>query len=229
VFPRLQIEATAQGQLSVQTARAFVNITVTRNANCPVFTNFNGQYATAIQDTTLVGSLVLGVSARDADGDVIRYDILAGQDSVAANQVFFLNPFTGVITLSSRLFNNSQNSYRFSVRASDQRINVCTVTAEVFISITRDNIAPQFVNTPYGGTIQESAINGTSITRTTCEDNDRRGNIVYAPSSYSVASAFFTVNPTTGNINLYNAAQLRLHKQSQYNVSSRLSSVPSFS
>ncbi|WAQ95445.1 FAT4-like protein [Mya arenaria] len=206
-----RIQASAQGQITLQTARAFVNVTVIRNANCPVFQN--DEYPVLVQDTQGVGASLITLLAPDQDGDVIRYSIVNGQDIL---QYFYLNPFTGVLSLSSSLFNSGTNTYRFTVQASDQRINQCTDTATVSITVRRDESAPQFTNEPYSGSVREIDVNGTSVTRTSCFDVDRRGSIVYAAVGYDVASAFFTINSQSGDVSLYDVASLRLHSSSSY-------------
>lgn len=211
---RLQIQATAQGTISQQTATAFVNVTVIRNANPPIFSS--DQYSQVIQDTLPVGSSILTITANDLDLDTIRYTVI---DTAVSQDYFYLNPFTGVISLSRSVYNVGENQYQFTVQASDQRINERTDTAEVFITILRDQSPPQFTNEPYQGTVREIDVNGTSVTTTTCFDPDRRGNIVYAPVAYSVATAFFGINSATGNIFLYDSVALRLHNSNTYVVS----------
>lgn len=120
--------------------------------------------------------------------------------------------------MSSSVYNVGQNQYQFTIQASDQRINERVDTAEVFITILRDQSPPQFQNDPYFGTVREIDANGTSVAGTTCFDADRRGTIVYAPVAYSVASAFFRINSATGNVFLYDTIALRQHSSNTYVV-----------
>jgi len=214
LFSRLQIQATAQGTISQQVATTYVNVTVIRNANPPIFST--NQYSQVIQDTLPVGTSILTITASDQDLDSIRYTVI---DTNVIDQYFYLNPFTGVISLSASVYNVGQDQYQFTVQASDQRVNVRTDTSEVLITVLRDQSAPQFINEPYIGTVREIDINGTSIAATTCFDNDRRGTIVYAPVAFSVSSAFFGVNSQTGNVFLSNTVALRQHNSNVYTVS----------
>lgn len=211
---RLQVQATTQGTISQQFATAYVNVTVIRNANPPIFSS--DRYAQTIQDYLPVGSSILTITANDLDGDTVRYTVI---DTQVSQPYYFLNPFTGVITLSASVFNVGLDQYQFTVQASDQRINERVDTAEVFINVLRDQRPPQFTNDPYVGSVREIDANGTSIAATSCFDADLRGTIVYAPVAYSVASAFFGINSATGNVFLYDSVALRLHNSNVYVVS----------
>ena len=65
-FYRLLVQATGAGQVSTQVAQAFVNITVIRNANPPIFTE--NEYQRVIADTTPIGTSLVNVEAIDGDG-----------------------------------------------------------------------------------------------------------------------------------------------------------------
>jgi hypothetical protein len=187
---------------------------VIRNANPPIFTR--DSYQDVIQDTLAVGSSILQVTANDRDNDAIRYTVIDGTE---ASEFFFLNPSTGVISLSKYMYNIGEDQYRFTVQASDQRVNVKTDLADVFIQIQRDQQAPQFIQEPYSGVVREVDINGTTIRQTTCIDGDIRGRIVYQTVPYTVGSAFFSVNADNGNVFLYDTAALRQHAGTVYTVS----------
>ena len=210
-FYRLLIQATGQGAISTQTAQAYVNVTVIRNANSPIFTQ--AEYQRVIPDITPVGTSLVTVTASDADGDSIYYTVIDGIDAM---EYFYLNPVTGLITLRTYMYNLGENQYIFTVQASDQRVNVRTSTARVVISILRDQAVPQFTREPYGGSILETNVNGTAVAQATCVDSDLRGQIAYRVVPFTVASAFFSVDFTTGGIFLYDSAALRLHPSTQY-------------
>lgn len=63
------------------------------------------------------------------------------------------------------------------MRASDQRIPERTATAEVRINIIRDRFPPIFFNEPYGTSVSENTVNGTSVYRVTANDQDLRVSI----------------------------------------------------
>ena len=210
-FYRLLVQATGQGAVSTQVAQAYVNVTVIRNANPPIFTQ--NSYQRVIPDTTPIGTSLVDVQANDADGDSVYYTVISGAEAM---DYFYLNPLTGLISLRTYMYEVGEDQYRFTVQASDQRVNVKTAQAEVLISILRDQSTPVFVNEPYGGTILETTVNGTSIEQASCFDNDLRGTITFRAVSYSVSTAFFGINPTTGNIFVYDSAAIRLHPSTQY-------------
>lgn len=217
---RLQVQAVNQGSISLQTATAFVNITVIRNENPPVFTR--DQYSQVIQDTSPVGSSIVQVTANDLDGDVVRYSVIDGAEDM---DFFYLNPSTGLFTLSRYIYQVGQDSYRFTVQASDQRVNFRTDTADVFIQVQRDQSAPQFQQEPYSGSVREIDVNGTIIDQTTCFDPDLRGRIVYQTVGFTVAAAFFSINPSNGNVFLYDRDALRQHPSTFYTVSTVTSQI----
>lgn len=211
---RLQVQAVASGTISQQVATAFVNITVIRNANGPIFTQ--NLYTQTIQDTLPVGSSVIQVFANDDDGDSVLYSVI---DGVEAMEYFYLNPITGLISLSKNIYNVGQNSYRFTLRVSDQRVNEKFDTADVLITILRDENQPQFTQEPYSGIVRETDANGTVIARASCFDPDLRGSIIFSAVPYSIASAYFTVDSNSGDIFLYNGGALRLGLPTLYTVS----------
>ena len=210
-FYRLLVQATGQGAISTQTAQAYVNITVIRNANSPIFTQ--NEYQRVIPDNTPVGTSLLTVTANDADGDSIYYTVVDGIDAV---NYFYMNPVTGLISLRTYMYNVGDNQYIFTVQASDQRVNERVTTARVVITILRDQATPQFTREPYGGSILETNVNGTAITQATCLDSDLRGQIAYRAVQYSVSTAFFAIDYSTGGISLYDSVALRLHPSTQY-------------
>lgn len=123
---------------------------------------------------------------------------------------FYMNPFTGSITLSQSLYNVGPDSYSFTVQASDQRRNPCVDTASVTITVVRVcTDPPTFVQGPYTGSIQESVNNGTTVTTISCTDSVVAGEIVYRATGFSLALAYFQVDGRTGNVFLANAAALR--------------------
>ena len=60
------MEAEIDTGVSIQRAQAFVNITVTRNENGPVFSTIN--YVENVLDTSSIGTIALTVFAVDSDG-----------------------------------------------------------------------------------------------------------------------------------------------------------------
>ena len=210
-FHRLRIQATGQGAISTQIAQAYVNITVIRNANPPIFTQ--NSYQDVMPDTTAIGTSLVDIQANDADGDSVYYTVISGLDAM---DYFYLNPLTGLITLRTYMYEVGLDQYRFTVQATDQRINERTATAEVLISILRDQSAPVFTNEPYGGSIVENSANGTTIAQTTCFDADLRGSIVFEAVTYTVSTAFFSINPSTGSIFVFDSAAIRIHPSTQY-------------
>ncbi|KAL8559117.1 hypothetical protein ACOMHN_046165 [Nucella lapillus] len=210
---RLEVQAELNTGVSIQRAQAFVNITVTRNENGPIFSTNN--YVKNVQGTISIGTVLLTVTAQDADGDVVAYEIV---DPLVddAGQFFYLNPRSGDITLKQTLFQTGRNLYRFRMRARDQRVPERTAISNVTISVIRDASDPIFLDDPYFASVTETAANGTSVYRASAVDSDLRGNLVYEVIGDGVAPAFFTVNSLTGLVSVYDRSALLFDRGTAY-------------
>ncbi|XP_076458561.1 protocadherin Fat 4-like [Babylonia areolata] len=178
-----------------------VLIDVIRNPSPPVFSrNF---YTATIAESVAQGTLVLQVSADDADGDVPLYEIdSTSQAGTSASNFFYLNPSSGVIFVRNDLRTSSQNQYTFTVRARDQSYPERQDTASVQINIIRDQFAPQFSLQDYRVTISEtSQVNSTlPIITVTATDRDLQERISYTAVGDGSALAFFSIDNVNGGI-----------------------------
>lgn len=87
---------------------ADVSITVLRNLNPPVF-EFPS-YSQRIPETFGLGQQVLQVSATDSDGDRITYSISgdAFSGTNRANEYYYIDPVSGIISLKKPLTEGTQ-------------------------------------------------------------------------------------------------------------------------
>ena len=83
-----------------------MTISVIRNENSPIFIGF--PLVVDATENMALGSAVTTVSATDADGDGVRFSITG--DSVA-QEFFYINPVTGVITLKKLLTTDTRSQY----------------------------------------------------------------------------------------------------------------------
>ncbi|XP_046579033.1 protocadherin Fat 4-like [Haliotis rubra] len=212
-FYQLQIEATATLDISVQTATTVVNITVTRNENGPVFTD--NSYVTSIRDTTVIGTVVLTVTASDMDGDLVDYRML---DSNSAGTYFYLNPRTGQLSTKISLREINLQSFQFQIQAGDQRAPERTSRSNVTIVIERDQQRPQFVDDPYTTAVQETTVNGSTVYQVSAFDADLQGSLTYEITGEGVAPAFFEINSNTGTVTVYDREALLFDRGTNYKL-----------
>ncbi|XP_041364043.1 protocadherin Fat 4-like [Gigantopelta aegis] len=178
-----------------------------RNENGPVFASTD--YSLSIFDTTVIGTIVLTVTATDADGDIIEYTDVRGGNFA---EFFYLNPRTGQLSVKQSLLSTHESVFKFKVKASDQYIPPRLAFSNVTVFIQRDSSPPRFVNDPYRATILETAVNGTSVFRLSAVDNDPRGILQYEVVGVGVAPAFFAVNQNTGLVTVYNDRALQFDR-----------------
>lgn len=158
-----------------QRARTDVFIDVNRNPRNPIFQdNF---YTRTISENVDLGTLVICVTAVDADGDIPSYAIISVQNPGLSNQVatdFFFMTATGCVYVQRNLFESVPDSYTFTVQARDHAYPEKYGTTTVQINIQRDAFTPQFERQDYTVTIPEtSAVNSTvPIITVRATDND---------------------------------------------------------
>ena len=80
-----------------------------QNPSGPVF--LQDPYAVTISDKHALGTLVVNTTAVDADGDVVRYDMIG--DTLGMTY-FYIEPFTGNIYLRRLLLDTSVTRFTVS-------------------------------------------------------------------------------------------------------------------
>ncbi|CAN8006312.1 unnamed protein product [Ixodes hexagonus] len=183
----LDRELQAQHQFSVtatdgfQSTDAVVSIEVTdTNDNLPLFGEV--AYSFDLWEDTQRGAQVGAVSAVDADLGLNRqvsYSVLSDW----ANDVFSLNPQTGVFTLTSHLDYELYQHYVLVVQAQDSGTPSLSSTATVYVNVLdlNDN-APLFDPMSYSDEVLENVTVGSSLLRVSATDLDSgdNGRIVYS-------------------------------------------------
>lgn len=89
---------------------ADVTISITRNERSPIFSL--PSYEQTIPDTFSLGQRVLDVTATDADGDVVKYEITGGSRAL---EYYYISPDTGSISLKKPLTEGSQSQDTVSI------------------------------------------------------------------------------------------------------------------
>ncbi|XP_062579030.1 protocadherin Fat 3-like [Saccostrea cucullata] len=198
-------------------ANATVTITVRRNLNAPVFSL--PSYSRTVLDTIPLGDQVVQVNATDADGDQIRYSIIG--DS-RAQTYYYINPETGWITIKRHLTTGNQDNDQIQVQACDQRDPQNCRQALAFITIDRNKVSPVFVNTPYSRSLgQGTPASQTVVFTVSATDQDMNpntGSIMYDVIGNYPAPSFFSLNTTTGQINVARGLMEDSLQRSQYDL-----------
>ncbi|KAK3607643.1 hypothetical protein CHS0354_010697 [Potamilus streckersoni] len=164
------------------------------NDNKPKFSNTT--YRVAINETTPPNSVILILSATDADigeNGWVTYRISDHQsDTEIIKKIFYIDARSGEVQIKTKLMNEQGNSYKFIVEAIDHGMVPLVSQAEVIVDIIdSENNAPVVSLVPsLGGNLQfinvsESATLGTFVANLEIIDTDsgQNGNISCVSSS----------------------------------------------
>ncbi|XP_035826841.1 protocadherin Fat 4, partial [Aplysia californica] len=184
---------------------ATVTIVVNRNLNTPVFVST--VYNVVILETQALGDTIETVRATDADivspNNVVSYK---GVGTQIALQYFFINSVTGAVSVRSPLTQDNNIQYQLTVQAVDQGVPaplIASPSAQVNITVIRNQFSPVFQNTPYQRTVLQGSNVGTSVFQVTATDDDLRepyNRVTYSIVTDETGSNFFSINPDTGVI-----------------------------
>uniref|UniRef100_A0A8W8I309 Cadherin domain-containing protein n=1 Tax=Magallana gigas TaxID=29159 RepID=A0A8W8I309_MAGGI len=183
-------------------AYANVTITVNRNPNAPDFTN--PSYSITVNESYPLAVSLLQVSGQDADQHVVEY-ILESSNPIDGTQFFYLNPSTGVLTVSRPLTETRTQTFTLQVGLKDNGIPArsSATTAPVTIFITRNNNGPIFAGT-FTTSINEITPTNTAVLTVTATDSDPNtspyGQLRYRIIGDGDFTQFFNIDATTGSI-----------------------------
>ncbi len=124
------------------TATVTIDVTGTGNV-APVFDS--SSYTATIQDDAAVGTLVLGVSASDADGDSITFQF----DPADSGAPFAIDSDLGYITVNGTLDAATQSEYTLTAQAVDPGALVGTATVTISVTSAGNSGAPTAVDDAY--------------------------------------------------------------------------------
>ncbi|XP_046739792.1 cadherin-related tumor suppressor [Diprion similis] len=154
------------------------------NDNAPTFQAM--AYSFDVPENALRGSRVGQVVATDIDGEGPNSQLSYALISDWANDVFSLNPNTGVFTLTASLDYEQVQHYILVVQATDGGLPALSSTVTVYCNVIdlNDN-APVFEPGPHAAEVLENATIGTPVLSVGAQDLDSgdNGNIVYAIAS----------------------------------------------
>ncbi|EFN76853.1 Cadherin-related tumor suppressor [Harpegnathos saltator] len=151
------------------------------NDNAPTFQST--AYSFDVPEDVLRGSRVGQIVATDADAEGPNSQLSYVLISDWANDVFSLNPNTGVFTLTASLDYEQMQHYILVVQATDGGMPPLSSTVTVYCNVVdlNDN-APIFEAGPLAAEIMENATIGTPVLTVTAQDLDSgdNGRVVYA-------------------------------------------------
>ncbi|KAK9298595.1 hypothetical protein QLX08_008094 [Tetragonisca angustula] len=151
------------------------------NDNAPTFQST--AYSFDVPENMPRGSRIGQVVATDADADGPNSQLSYTLISDWANDVFSLNPSTGVFTLTASLDYEQVQHYILVVQATDGGIPALSSTVTVYCNVVdlNDN-APIFEAGPHAADIVENTTISTSILSVTAQDLDSgdNGRVIYA-------------------------------------------------
>ncbi|XP_054024590.1 protocadherin gamma-B5-like [Dryobates pubescens] len=155
------------------TAQLFINVT-DANDNPPVFAQ--DRYRVSLREDLPPGSMVLNVSATDADaGSNARITYGFAEMPAKVLQKFVVNEESGIITLQEALDFEETRSYTLLVEAKDGGGQVAHCEAELEVLDVNDN-APDVILTSVSSPVPEDAPVGTVVALVKVRDRDSGDN-----------------------------------------------------
>ena len=156
------ITATDSGQPQRSTQKAIQVKVKDENDNVPVSTQTSYSFEITEEQTSNLnlGSIVANDKDLEDNGR-LTYTIKAGSGDLGKFQI---DSSTGLISANTKLDRETQASYSFDVRVSDNGQPSLYVDVKVFVTVKdiNDN-SPIFVKTDYTGSIRENSAAGSKI------------------------------------------------------------------
>nr|XP_006812420.1 PREDICTED: protocadherin-15-like [Saccoglossus kowalevskii] len=171
---------------------AFVTVDVipSLNARKPVFTE--NPFHASVSESALPGNVFETVTATDADGDTLHYNITGGDP----DNEFSINEFSGEVSITTSLNRERQSLYILTVSATDLNQTVTTELIVTVLDINDNN--PIFNSTwPSVFSILEGQIG--IVGQVQAYDLDEP-NTVNSQVEYTLTSDKFNISPQEGVI-----------------------------
>ena len=150
--------------------------------------------AVALDENADDGAFVTTIVGSDVDGDVLTYDVTAGNDAGH----FDLDVNTGVVSVTGAIDFETTNIYTLTVRVSDGEF---TDSATLTINVNDMNEAPTIADVQ--AQVDENSANGTLVTTLLGADVD--GDVLTYAITAGNGAGHFTVDPNTGAVTVSGA------------------------
>jgi hypothetical protein len=193
----IKVQDNASSSLSSQ---ATITINLTNVNEAPIISNQSFSIAENSANGTNVGTVI----ASDPDaGQLLTYSIQSGNTSSA----FAINPTTGIISVANSTALNYESNPTFSlvIKVQDNGSGSLSSQATVTISVTNINEPPVINNQSF--VISENSPNGTNVGTISATDPDAGQTLSFSILSGNSSGAF-TINATSGAINVANSSAL---------------------
>ncbi|XP_039340328.1 cadherin-related family member 2 [Mauremys reevesii] len=209
---KLSVTITVTDQINTEVSGKLTIIVQDWNDNAPIFQN--QPYSTDLPETQAIGSSICQVLARDADaGNAgrVQYEIVSVTPDNAKNHQLFYVLQNGTVGLNGSLsYNNQSTYYQIQIKATDNVgcLHDCVYLSSIaFVSVNvvdKPDLAPQFLNEPYVGSVPENCPLGTSVLTVSAIDRDKGVNYAL---NYSLLSTGvpFAIDLATGTITVRSA------------------------
>lgn len=182
---------------------------------------------TEVSESSAPGTAVITVSA--SSPAAVHYGIENGNQE----DVFAMNPYTGLISIQKQLDFETCASYKLEVSASTMSGASSRTFVSIYVTDENDN-APVFLQKEYSGQISEAAHSDAMVTgerntplvlRATDADGDANALLVYHILEPELQSVF-RLDPSTGTISLISPVDFEARAEYRFSVQARDSGEP---
>ncbi|XP_047459100.1 cadherin-1-like [Mugil cephalus] len=196
----LKAHAVAEGSGTAEDPMDIIVNVIDQNDNKPTFTQetFTG----AVAEASPIGFEVLQALAIDLDepnnaNSDIRYIILDQEPKQPADNLFAINPLTGVIRVNAGgLDREKYPQYTLRIQAADMKGDGLIGLTKVILDVTDSNDnAPTFTQSSYEATVEENKVD-TLVVKLSVEDKDEPNTPAWKAKFVIVSGdpqGFFTV------------------------------------
>lgn len=180
-----------------------------------------------VSESSAPGTPVISVSA--SSPAAVHYGIASGNHE----DVFAINPSTGLISVQKHLDFETRASYKLEVSASTSSGASSSTFVSIYVTDENDN-APVFQQKEYLGEISEAAESGAMVTgarntplvvQATDADRDSNSLLVYQILEPELLSVF-RVDPSMGTISLLSPVDFEARAEYRFSVHVRDSGQP---
>uniref|UniRef100_A0A1I7RLZ2 Cadherin EGF LAG seven-pass G-type receptor 2 n=2 Tax=Bursaphelenchus xylophilus TaxID=6326 RepID=A0A1I7RLZ2_BURXY len=189
-----KIIAKDQGEPPLETSIQLTVTVIDVNDNAPKFEK--DTYELTMSENSPKGTQILDLRATDADADQqLSYRIESADKPLFA--LISMGADQGAVLSLTQSFSPLDERIKLVISATDQ--GGLKGFTNVTITITDENSAPVFVDTPVSVKVSESAEIGSPVVQIKARDNDRGAN---SELIFSIDSADFLIDNSTGLITL---------------------------